>query len=189
MPILPQRGRTHFNRVYRSALRLAGDPASTLDSSRSASLPYAKPPLVGAQNLVLDLPTCELAAGRRNHAVRPGDLPSRQDLASLATEVLRDQAPPFRSDSRSARYSIGTSMLSRPRPVTGETEPLPRAFSLAGLRCVVSESPKVLPNRKAEPWFRRSCTHNSGVKLRAVLARRWLCQRRDKADPSASTVC
>jgi hypothetical protein len=30
---------------------------------------------------------------------------------------------------------------------------------------------------------------NVTVKLRAVLARRWLCQRRDKADPSASTVC
>jgi hypothetical protein len=34
-----------------------------------------------------------------------------------------------------------------------------------------------------------STPDNVSVKLRAGLARRWLCQRRDKADPSASTVC
>jgi hypothetical protein len=125
MPTSPQRGRTPFNRVYWSALRLAGRPATTFDTSRSASLPYAKPPLVGVQNLVLDLPTFELAAGLRNHAVRPGDLPSRRDSPSLATEVLRDTTPPFRSGSRSARYSIGTSMLTRLRPTARDLNSWP----------------------------------------------------------------
>ena len=40
-----------------------------------------------------------------------------------------------------------------------------------------------------QPTIPVSYQPNVTVKLRAGLARRWLCQRRDKADPSASTVC